>query len=99
MDINLLREAVTVTSFATFIGIIIYAVHPANRKRFDEAARVPLDDEIPPPFGGGRGRVGDSPSPKGEGAGGRVADSPSPQPSPKGEGANVGHGFANRRHP
>lgn len=45
MDINLLREAVTVASFLAFIGIVAYAVHPANRKRFEEAARLPVDDE------------------------------------------------------
>jgi cytochrome c oxidase cbb3-type subunit 4 len=44
MDINLLREAVTVLSFASFVGIVAYAVHPANRERFEEAARMPLDD-------------------------------------------------------
>jgi cytochrome c oxidase cbb3-type subunit IV len=47
MDINLLREAVTVASFAAFLGIVAYAVHPANRKRFDEAARLPVDDIEP----------------------------------------------------
>jgi cytochrome c oxidase cbb3-type subunit 4 len=45
MDVNLLREASTVVSFAVFVGVIWFAVHPGNRKRFDEAARVPLDDE------------------------------------------------------
>jgi cbb3-type cytochrome oxidase subunit 3 len=45
MDINLLREAVTVLSFASFIGVVIYAAHPANRGRFDEAARLPADEE------------------------------------------------------
>ena len=44
MDITMLREAVTVASFASFIGIVAYAVHPANRQRFDEAARSPVDD-------------------------------------------------------
>jgi cytochrome c oxidase cbb3-type subunit 4 len=48
MDINILREAVTVASFAAFLGIVAFAVHPLNKKRFDEAARLPLDDE--PPF-------------------------------------------------
>lgn len=47
MDINLLREAVTVASFASFLGIVAYAVHPANRKRFDEAARLPIEDVEP----------------------------------------------------
>ena len=45
MDINLLREVVTVLSFAAFIGVVIYAAHPANRARFAEAARLPADEE------------------------------------------------------
>lgn len=42
---NLLREATTVVSFAIFVGVIWFAVHPGNRKRFDEAARLPLDED------------------------------------------------------
>ena len=42
--IDLLREAVTVLSFASFVGIVAYAVHPANRERFEKAARLPLDE-------------------------------------------------------
>ena len=46
MDVNLLREAVTVLSFGAFLGIVAFAVHPGNRKRFDEAAMAPLlEDE------------------------------------------------------
>jgi cytochrome c oxidase cbb3-type subunit 4 len=45
MDIALVREIVTVVSFATFVGIVWWAVSPHNGKRFEEAARVPLDDE------------------------------------------------------
>jgi cbb3-type cytochrome oxidase subunit 3 len=45
MDINILREAVTVLSFAGFLAIVAYAVYPGNGKRFDEAARIPLDDD------------------------------------------------------
>ena len=45
MDINLLREAVTVLSFVAFLGVVAYAVHPANRARFDDAARLPADEE------------------------------------------------------
>ena len=45
MDMNLLREATTVISFAVFLGIVWYAVHPGNKSRFDEAARLPLEDE------------------------------------------------------
>ena len=47
MDVNLLREAVTVLSFATFLGIVWFAASPGNKKRFEEAARVPLDDDEP----------------------------------------------------
>jgi cytochrome c oxidase cbb3-type subunit 4 len=45
VDINLIREAVTVAAFLAFLGVVFYAVHPANKKRFDEAARLPLDEE------------------------------------------------------
>jgi cbb3-type cytochrome oxidase subunit 3 len=45
MDINLLREVVTVVSFVTFIGILRYAMHPANKARFEEAARGVLADD------------------------------------------------------
>ena len=45
MDINLLRIAVTVVSFAVFLGIVWFAVNPRNRQRFDEAARLPLGED------------------------------------------------------
>jgi cytochrome c oxidase cbb3-type subunit 4 len=45
MDVNLLREASTVLSFAVFVGVVWFAVHPGNRRRFDEAARLPLEDD------------------------------------------------------
>ena len=45
MDINLIREAVTVVSFLTFGGIVWFAVHPGNKKRFEEAAKLPLNEE------------------------------------------------------
>ena len=45
MEINLLREIVTVVSFATFAGIVAWALSRRNAKRFEEAARLPLDDE------------------------------------------------------
>ena len=47
MDINILRETVTVASFATFLGIVAFALHPGNKARFNEAAALPLDDEKP----------------------------------------------------
>jgi cytochrome c oxidase cbb3-type subunit 4 len=45
MDINLLREIVTVASLGCFLGIVAYAVHPGNRERFEQAARMPLEDD------------------------------------------------------
>jgi cbb3-type cytochrome oxidase subunit 3 len=45
LDINLLREAVTVVSFLAFAGIVAYAVHPRNGKRFTEASTLPPDEK------------------------------------------------------
>ena len=45
MSVNLLRILVTVASFAAFLAIVAYAINPRNRARFDEAARVPLDED------------------------------------------------------
>jgi cbb3-type cytochrome oxidase subunit 3 len=56
MDIALLREAVTVLSFASFVAIVAWAVHPGNRERFEKAAMMPLDDDAPSPLGEGRGQ-------------------------------------------
>jgi len=44
MDMSLVREAVTVLSFASFVAVIWYAASPRNKDRFDAAARLPLDD-------------------------------------------------------
>lgn len=43
MDINLIREAVTVLALAAFLGIALWAYRPGNRARFDEDARIPFD--------------------------------------------------------
>ena len=45
MDINLLREGFTVVSFAVFLGIVAWAWSSGNRGRFEEAARLPFDEE------------------------------------------------------
>ena len=45
MDVNILREAVTVMSFITFAGIVAYAAFPGNERRFDEAVQLPPDEE------------------------------------------------------
>lgn len=44
MDINIMREAVTVASFGIFIGIVLWAWSSANRQRFEEAAQLPFDE-------------------------------------------------------
>jgi len=43
-EIDLLREAMTVISFAVFIGIVVFAIHPRNRARFDRASQLPPDE-------------------------------------------------------
>ena len=48
MDINDLRSAVTVISFLTFVGLIVWAISKRNRDRFDEAANLPFDYEETP---------------------------------------------------
>ena len=46
MDINDLRSIVTVVSLFTFLGIVWWAYGvKGNKKRFDEAARLPFADD------------------------------------------------------
>lgn len=45
MDINILREIATVVSLATFIGIIGWAWSRRNREGFEEAARIPFQQD------------------------------------------------------
>jgi cytochrome c oxidase cbb3-type subunit 4 len=42
MDVNDLRIAVTVLSFACFVGIVVWAWARRNQPAFDEAARIPF---------------------------------------------------------
>ncbi|MGZ5047533.1 MAG: cbb3-type cytochrome oxidase subunit 3 [Usitatibacter sp.] len=63
MDVTFMREAVTVLSFTAFVAILAYVLHPANRKRFDDASRIVFDDEHrpspqPSPMGGEGASVG-----------------------------------------
>ena len=48
MDVNDLRTAVTVLSFACFAGIVVWAWSRKNRSRFDEAAQLPFQGEAGP---------------------------------------------------
>ena len=46
MDINDLRSVMTVLSLLTFLGIVWWAYGvKANKKRFEEAANLPFDEE------------------------------------------------------
>jgi cytochrome c oxidase cbb3-type subunit IV len=48
MDVNTLRTAVMVLSFACFAGIWAWAWARGNRARFAEAALLPFEDEATP---------------------------------------------------
>ena len=45
MDINDLRVIVTVLSLVTFVGIWAWAWSKKNQAQFEEAARLPFQDE------------------------------------------------------
>jgi cytochrome c oxidase cbb3-type subunit 4 len=47
MDINLARSLITALLFIIFIGIVLWAWSKGKRKDFEEAARLPLDDDLP----------------------------------------------------
>jgi len=42
-DINVLRSIVTVSLFALFIGIIIWAWSKNRKQEFEEAANIPFE--------------------------------------------------------
>ena len=45
MDVNTLRVLATVASFAAFVGIWGWAWARSNRSRFDEAGRIPFEQD------------------------------------------------------
>ena len=45
MDVNTLRALLTLICFMLFLGIVAWAWSSASRDRFEQAARVPLDDD------------------------------------------------------
>jgi cytochrome c oxidase cbb3-type subunit IV len=45
MDINILREIATVASLVTFIGICGWAWSRRNRDGFDQAGRIPFQQD------------------------------------------------------
>ena len=48
MDLNDLRAGVTLLSFLVFVGVMACACSGRNRRRFDEAAQLPLLPEANP---------------------------------------------------
>ena len=45
MDINVLRTVVTITAFAAFIGILVWACLPSKKAQFDDAAQLPFQSD------------------------------------------------------
>lgn len=44
-DVNTLRSAATVVSFITFIGILVWAYSRRNAADFEEAAKLPFEQD------------------------------------------------------
>ncbi len=45
MDFVTLSSIMTVVAFTTFIGIVLWAYSGKARRSFDEAARLPFDED------------------------------------------------------
>ncbi|VTU17948.1 MULTISPECIES: cbb3-type cytochrome oxidase subunit 3 [unclassified Variovorax] len=45
MDITTLRVAATVACFVVFIGILVWTFSRRNTRRFEEAARLPFEQD------------------------------------------------------
>jgi cytochrome c oxidase cbb3-type subunit 4 len=45
MDINDLRSIATVLAFVAFVGIVLWAYSDRSKAGFDQAARLPFDEE------------------------------------------------------
>ena len=45
MDAGLYASIVTVLFFVLFIGIVWWAYHRDNKKKYDEAANLPFEEE------------------------------------------------------
>ena len=52
---TVLSQIIALVLFVSlFVGIIAYVFWPGNKKKFDEAAEIPLDDNSDEPEGDGR---------------------------------------------
>ncbi len=45
--VNMIRAGMTVVMFLAFMGIVWWAYGPKRRQRFEEDARIALDDDQP----------------------------------------------------
>ena len=45
LDINILRSIATVVSFITFIGIVVWAYSSRNKATFDQASKLPFEQD------------------------------------------------------
>lgn len=45
MDITTLRIVTTLACFAVFIGIVVWACSGRNRAQFEQAARIPFEQD------------------------------------------------------
>lgn len=45
MDFTLLSSIVTVVSLVVFVGIMMWAFSRHNKERFEELARLPIDND------------------------------------------------------
>jgi cytochrome c oxidase cbb3-type subunit 4 len=43
---SITQVAALLLFFALFVGVLIYAFWPGNRKRFERAARLPLEQDL-----------------------------------------------------
>ena len=57
MDTNDLRSIITVPAFLASMGIVWWAYSDRRKQTYDEAARLPLDDDSPMVPGKGAGQV------------------------------------------
>ena len=48
MDYETASAVMTVVMFVVFIAIVLWAYSRRQRSRFEEAAQLPLDDELAP---------------------------------------------------
>ena len=46
MDVNMLRGLLTAVCLLIFLGIVFWAYSGSRRERFEDAARVPLQDDL-----------------------------------------------------